>query len=136
MDTSLLIKDAQDLFRSRSVACLLENDQLHLMIKSSPVKNILSKIYNEKTSLLKHNMVEERSLFETDKCLITRDYKMTQLVSSDVVLIGERHTADLLMATLEGLGGVFNKMWISDKIIFEYNLVSYYNGDKPEIARE
>ena len=133
VDTSQLIKDEHDIFSSRRVACILENDQLHNMIISSPTKNILSRIFQEKTRL-GPDMTKERELFEGENCLISRDYKMTQLFSSEIFLVGERHTADLLMSTFEGFEGIFNKLWISETI-YEYNLVAYYNGDKPEIGR-
>ena len=72
VDTSQLIKDVHDVFSSRKIACFVAHNQLYDMILSSPTKNILWKIFNEKTGL-REDMVEERKLLSGDRCLVSKN---------------------------------------------------------------
>lgn len=75
VDTSHLIKNERDIFTSKKMACVAQDDQLVTMILSSPTKNILSKVYYEKTKL-RPNMVKERQFFKSGRCLLYRDMKL------------------------------------------------------------
>lgn len=123
MDTSQLLKDEQDIFSSPKVACFLKNDQLHSMVISTQVKNILSRIFAEKT-FFRADMLEERALLG-DRCLFTSDFiKIAKIIQdSDVFMLGEGTLMNMLMAGMSLLEGVFKKMWLNEKPLYEYNHV-------------
>ena len=78
VDTSQLIKNKQDLLSTKKVACMVENEQMMNLIISSPTKNILSRIFYEKTRL-RPDMVEERAIFGIDRCLLSRQPEMIKV---------------------------------------------------------
>ena len=91
VDTSQLIKDEHDLFSTKRVACLFKNEQMMNMIASSPNKNVLSRVLNQKTRL-RPDMMKERELFEGDHCLLTPSVKLLTLmefVESKIYLLGK-----------------------------------------------
>ena len=135
VDTSQLVKDEQDIISTSKVACMLKDDQLHSLIVSSRTKNVLRRIFHEKTRL-RPDMARERAILENDRCLLPSDYvKITKIIQiSDVFLVGERTLANLLLTSLSMLEGLLKKLWIPEKI-YEYNNVVYYNRDKQWIGR-
>ena len=134
VDTSQLVKNEQDIFSTSKVACMLKQDQLHNMIGSSSTKNILSRILYEKTRL-RPDMAKERELLKSDHCLAERSPKLLSLFSSDnFFFVGERNMFHIFLTAFSLVDGFFNKLWIAEKI-YEYNLVIYYNADKPTIGR-
>ena len=65
---------------------MLQNEQLHHLIVTSPAKSILWKIY-EKTRL-RADMKQDRELLKGDRCLLSRNAAMFRIIDSDVFLIG------------------------------------------------
>ena len=114
---------------------MLKDDQLHSMIVSSSTKNVLWRIFHEKTRL-RPDMARERAILENDRCLLPSDYvKITKIMQiSDIFIVGERTIANILLPSLYMLEGIFKKLWIPEKI-YEYNQVVYYNRDKQWIGR-
>ena len=129
------VKDERDIFTTQKVACMLENEQLTNLIASSPTKNILWRIFNEKTRL-RPDMIKEREIIERDRCLLFRDPKMIQLLRSDIFLVGETTAGNLLMSSSYLFEEMSNKLWVNQRSFYEYNLVIYYNSDKSRIGRE
>ena len=93
------------------------------MILSSPTRNILSRIFYEKTQF-RSDMEAEREILKKDRCLLFRDPKVLQLLKSDLYLCGERTGGNLLMSSSFLFEGMFKKLWVNKRAIFEYNLVS------------
>ena len=136
MDTSELIVDSHDVFSTRKVACMMKKEPLSIMIASSTTRNILWKIYYEKTHL-RSDMEKEKAFLGRDLCHLDIDpVHMMGILNSDVFFVGQRSTGEVLMSTSIPYAGDSKKLLLNEKPIFEFNLVSYYNGDKPEIGRE
>ena len=114
---------------------MVENEQMMNLIISSPTKNILSSIFYEKTRL-RPDMVEERAILGKDRCLFTRDRMVTQLLDSEFYLFGERKLGTMLMGIPFLVGAMPKKLWLNERDIYEYNLVIYYNREKPRIGKE
>ena len=130
VDTSQLIKDESDLFKTHRVACLVKSEQLANMISSSSVKNVLSKVYYEKTRL-RPEMARERAILKSDFCLLSIDSPLIyDLLNSDFFLFGERKGGNYLLANSFMFEKLFNRVWLNEKPVFEYNLVIYHNRDK------
>lgn len=125
VDTSDLIQNPRDIFTTKKVACMLENDQFTNMITSSPTRNILAKIYDEKT-LLRPDMIKERAVLKRPRCLLFRDPSVFQLLKSDLFLVGERTAGNLLMSSSFLFEGMFKKLFVNQKSIYEYNLVGFW----------
>ena len=121
VDTSSLIIDESDIFKSRKVGCMLKNDQLHNMILNSPNKNILSRIY-ERTRF-RPDMLKEKTLLKSDRCLLTRDARMFQLLHSNVFFLSERKAAELFLAVYFLGEAFFKLLWLNERRIYEYNKV-------------
>ena len=134
VDTSQLISNERDIFRSSETACFCENDPLMNLIISSPNKNILSKIFWEKT-WLNPSMKKERELLKEDRCIIRDFSKLPSLFRSPIYLIGELNSANVILASLASLlEGALKAIWLNEKNLYEYRHVLYYNPAKPEIA--
>ena len=137
VDTSRLIKDDNEMFTTEKTACLLKDGQIHAMITSSPNRDVLSRIFYEKT-LLKPEMEMERKMLGEERCLIGRNIPMTKLLEAsldDFFLVMQRQTRNTLLGSSFLLGRVFKMMWISEKKVYEYPKVYYYDGNKPEIGK-
>ena len=131
-----MIQNADDIFKTRRVACIVENDQLHIIIIGSPAKSLLSRIFYEKTRL-RPDMGKERAIVKKDRCLIPRRPEVLDLMNSDLFILVAKTFVDFVLTSSSIMTGFFrNQMWISRKPIFEFNLVTYYNGDKPRIGKE
>lgn len=85
------------------------------MLANSPTKNILTRIFKEKT-FFRPDMVKEKELFRGDRCLVLRDPLMVQAFASDLVLFGPQNTGNLLMASAMYFDGIQGKVWVSDKV--------------------
>ena len=133
VDTSQLVKDEHDIFTTQRVACFVRNETLHTMVANSPArKNILSRIFDEKTRL-RDDMAKERAMLKGDRCLPPRSPEMFDLMNSDVFLVGPGTSMDLLLITSSFLfGRPFKSMWITEKKITEYPMVLYYSLRKME----
>ena len=133
------------------MACVAQDDQLVSMIFSSKTKNIISKVYYEKTRL-RPDMIKERKYFKTGRCLLYREvrlvYEMVKtgrkiecLISiaysnlafqsplliirkpfSDFFLFGPKTTGDIILVSLRAFEGFYRKLWYNRKPIFEFNL--------------
>lgn len=135
VDTSHLIKDKSDLFSTHLVACFI--GQLRNMITDSSPTNILTRVYHEKT-LLRPGMVKEMEILKGNRCHLSGDPAMANLLESSFYLIGERSVATLL-GSLPFLVEPFSKrkIWFLQNNIYEYPVAVYYNPEKdPRIGRE
>lgn len=88
-------------------------------------KNLLSKIFYEKTHLGEH-MLDERQLLQNDRCLLKRDPSLLKLMKSEhIFLVASQPLASFLLAFMS----MFEKgrsIWLSEQIVQEYNLVSWF----------
>ena len=134
VDTSQLIKDEHDLFSSRLFPCFFDNDQLSNLIVSLPTKNVLSRIFYEKTRL-RPDRVEQRKILGKDRCLMSPDIQMLRLLKIGGFLFAERKVLHLLLAMPVFVESMPNKMWLRE-MNYEYNLVTYYRRDKPRLGKE
>ena len=135
VDTSQLIKNENEILSTRKVACMGKNDQLVNMIISSPTKNIMWRIFHEKTRL-RPDMVKEREILEDDRCLLARNLEKLEkiLKSTRIYLIADRRMIDLVLASSFIFENNIKKLWISQPL-YEYNKVIYYhNGNNPTIG--
>ena len=108
------------------------------MVTSSPTKTntVLSRIFYEKTRL-RPDMAFERAILESDRCLLSKHPKVFQLFDSPVFIVGEKKGSNMLAAATRVLfEGNLKKVWSKERDIYQYNLVFYYNGDKPRIGEE
>ena len=131
VDTSELVKDEVEAFRTRKVACVLGVGQLASLIAATPNKNVLWRLFHEKTRL-REDMVKERQFLETDHCWITGQSNMFQLLKSDIFAMGEQNAKNFLLS----VPGAFTDkgVFCNDKI-YEYALSLFYTIDKPWIGR-
>ena len=112
----------------------MAEEQLVSMIATSKTKNILSRIYSEKT-LLRSDMVAERNFIKGEHCFVPKDPQIFQLFGqSDVFLVGERTVGNLFLSIPNLLTGFVNQLWFNQRPIFEFNLAIYYDRDKPELG--
>ena len=134
VDTSQLVKDKQDLLSTQKVVCIFKKGLLHNLASSSSKNSLLRKIYYEK-SRLRPEMKMLRELYG-DRCWVTLDRKIMQLVlANGIYVLGPKDVGNLLMSIGSLVKSFFTKVWLIEKI-YEYNLVFYYNPDKPRIAWE
>lgn len=106
------------------------------MITSSPVYNILSKVYYEKTRL-SPDMLEERELLGQDRCLVTRDLKMLKLIKMRVFVMAERKVGDWLLSVPFVVEGMPKKIWLSDRATeYSYPLVIYYSRESTKVGKQ
>ena len=128
VDTSQLIKNRYDIFRSSRVACFLDHEQEMNIIQASKFrqKSLLSKIFYEKT-FLSPGMVTERQLLKGDRCIGKHDVSLINLIKSEhVFFVGSQFLMDFVLALLS----MFEKglsIWVSEESVEEYNLVTYYS---------
>lgn len=135
VNTSQLIKDDQDLFSSQKVACFIEEEHLTSLIASAPSKNVLTRVFNEKT-WLPPGMTKERHILKSDRCLMKRNPSIYSLFNSNFYLIGERSSANYVLAISFMFERLFKKLWINERAISEYPLMMYHARDKPKINGE
>lgn len=70
---------------------MLENGQMQNLAVGSPAKNILARIFYEKTRL-RPDMLMEKAMLGSDRCLVSRDpAKLSKITKSDVYLVGGAH---------------------------------------------
>ena len=133
----MIVKDANDLLSGPKITCMLEKEPLTHMILTSPVRNTIWKIYEN--TRLKPGMDKEREIVQNpDRCLISEKSRLTKLMSSNVVFVGEKTSGNLLMSASFLFAGMFNKWWVTEKNtegVEGYNQVIYLNGKKPSLAR-
>ena len=87
-------------------------------------------------------MVKEREVLPSGRCLIPRDVNMIQLAHRylEFFAVGERNAVNLLLASFIKFNAFLGeKLWINDKPIHEYPLVSkrlfiYTVGNKEWIS--
>ena len=97
VDTSQLLKDETDIFKSKKVACLDESDQLTALMANSPANNILGKLY-QKTKF-RADMTKERQLLQNESCLMPLiGFKMIKILKSDIFVLGGRKVRFCLIA--------------------------------------
>lgn len=120
----------ENIFRPDRVACFVDQEQEMNMIESarSPTnQNLLSRIFHERT-YFSEEMVAERQLLQSDRCLLKRDPSLLKLMKSEhVFLVASQPLTGFLLAFMS----MFMKgesVWLSEQIIQEYNLVLYYTA--------
>ena len=103
------------------------------MIVSSPNKNIVSKIFYDKTRL-RPDMTGEREIMGDDRCLFRTSRSMFGFIKyhENVFVVGERYARNVLLSIplFEGA-----KIFDAFNNIFEYPLANFFNPDKPEIGQ-
>ena len=129
VNTSQLIKDDFDLLNNQKVACFLEDEHLTSTITNSPSKNVLTRVFNEKT-WLREDMKKEREMLKSGRCMLSRNPSISALLDSDVYFIGERSLANYLLANPIFFKSLFKKLWVNERAIAEYPLVVYHTRDK------
>ena len=72
--------------------------KLHKMIASSPNKNLLWRIFDEKTRL-RPDQIEEKQIVENERCLVPRDPKIVALLKTDAFVVGDRKMVDTFVET-------------------------------------
>lgn len=105
MDTSNLIKNEQDLLATTRVACLFSSEEISNLVGGAPQKSILWRAYHEKMRL-RADMVYERTILNSDRCVIPRDSKVLGLLESDFFILAERNQGNLFMASSFLLQGI------------------------------
>ena len=141
VDTSHLIKDESDIFKTSRVACINTNEQIMNMVKSnwsdsdrctkkarlkllsspkvtsSPTRNkdILSRIYYEKT-LFGPGSGREKQLFGGDRCFLIRSLAMLEVLDLDIFLVGPRAMGNFLLTSTIYFENFKREGWINDKV--------------------
>ena len=154
VDTSFLIKNEQEIFSSRRVVCFLDKvcnlnlkktkiskpnffNQVPLtnMIATSPIRNTLWRIFHEKT-LFQPDMKRERAIIGRDRCLLDTNPSLAQIVDSEKLsFVGEmRNALSPILAAASTFPGAVNKLFLTGPI-YEYNLVVFYNPQKPRLGQ-
>lgn len=135
MDDSQLIKNQADLFSTSRVACLVADEQLHNMILGSPgTKNLLWRIYHEKT-LLKPEMTKERAIIKGERCLIPRSIQLLEFFKSFVFFVCPATAANLVQASLFLFKQQAISLWINEKVLVEFNMVICFSLRQPDNKR-
>lgn len=125
VDTSDLMQTEQDLFNTRRVACFLDKEKEMNLATDLTNKNILTRIYNEKTKF-RADQVKERKLCNNERCLFPRDLRTIDLIDSDLYSIGSKTLFNFFLAFFAQFNAN-KKMWKAPKPIQQYNSVFYYN---------
>ena len=107
---------------------MLEGDEMMNIALSSPIKNVIWRIYQSKL-YLKPEMEEERTIINDVRCRLPRSLKIFELFKPAFFLIMERSQANLFLANSNMLQGVGNKpkLWMYGRNLYSYNRVFYYN---------
>ena len=111
---------------------MVETGQLTSLISQTPTKNLLWKVYDEKTRL-RQDMLAERKLIGDDRCFFKRQRGLFDLIKyhENIFVVGPSNERNLLVSIplFEG-ANIFEALKIT-----EYRLVNFYSSDKPEIGR-
>lgn len=128
MDTSQLVHNVEAMFRPDRTACFVDQEQETNMVKTAnfPQKSLLARIFNEKT-FFPEEMVYERHLLNSDRCLIQRDAAMMELQKSDHVYFVGSQTVMSFILMFASMLLKSRSVWISDEPLYEYPLVSYFS---------
>lgn len=102
----------------------MARDQLHQMITTSPNRDILTEIF-EKTRL-KPEMAKERSLLKGERCLLTKDPEILDLMTPDFFFVAPGVLLDMFLNFSFMLPKFFKRIWINSNVK-DYNLVLYYS---------
>ena len=134
-DTSQLVIDAGDIFRTNKVACILKYGQMYDLVVGSPNnRNLLWKIFHEKTKI-RSDMKKENEIFPDGRCLVGLiGFKILEIISSKVFFVGDRRLADFFLSGTFFIEGSIKKIWISEKL-YEYPQVIYYAAGKSMIGK-
>ena len=85
VDTSQLVKNADDILSSPKIVCMLEHEPLMTMILSSHNKqSVLWRVY-EKTRLRPGMAIERLALNNRDRCLVNGDTYLSRLLKSEIM---------------------------------------------------
>ena len=110
---------------------MLDSGQFVSLIAATPNKNVLWRLYHEKTRL-REDMESERQLLGKDNCWITDDPNMFQLLKADGFALGERNVKNFLIS----IPGTFVDVGLfCNNRIYEYALSLFYTVDKPWIGK-
>ena len=138
VNTSLLIKDMDDLLSTQKIACLMKAEPSTHMIASMPRNSVLFKVYNEKTRL-GEDKIKEREVIKSDRCLLETDPRIFDRAYSifdlDAFILSERKISSIVLVNAYLFKAFFDKIWLNNRAFFEYAQVIYYTRDKPRIGR-
>ena len=122
VDVSQLIKDERDILSTQKLACIVKDEAVHNLILSSPPESLLGRIYEK--SRLRPEMAHEKAILNRDHCVVGEAFLITKLMFSDVFIAEIKSTMDIFFAASYGFGGIFKKLWISEKPIHEFRMVA------------
>ena len=108
---------------TRKVSCFMKNENEAKIAQTASKNSTMDRIWTEKT-YLPAEMVKERKLIKSDRCVLEKDTTMFGLIGSDVVIIGSEslsYYAFMLMASADWSV----KTWLLQKNVYQYNLGDY-----------
>lgn len=90
-----------------------------------PKAFLMSRLFHEKTKLRKE-MVKERALLKSDRCVAERDSSMLHVITSkQLFFIGTELFSYLALLLLSSINMPIES-WILDHDLYEFNTVVYY----------
>lgn len=125
IDTFDLIKNTRELLNTKKVVCFLNRDTEMNLAINSPKNTILSKLFHEKTRL-RDDQVKEKLFLNNQHCLMKLDVKMAEMLKSDILLVISKVESNFHLMLYAEVGFP-DKIWIFNKNIQLYNVVTYYN---------
>ena len=85
----------------------------------------MSRLFYEKTKL-RNDMLKERTLLKSDRCVAERDSSMIHVITSkDVFFVGTELFSYLALLLLSSINMPLES-WILDHDLYEFNTVVYY----------
>lgn len=131
IDTSQLITTKEEIFESKRVACLVNQGTEMFLASSSPINNLLTRIYNEKTYLPVEMKKEREEIYKNDRCLFTRDSKTLSatFTNENTFTVGSTTSSNFWFVLFSHFQQEDStvKIWISPQIIHEFSVVIYYS---------
>ena len=124
VDSSGVIKDKEDIFKTNRTACYLENDIEHSLALASPNDSLLTRIYHEKTKLTKP-MPGLRNKRIKDRCIIEKSIDNADFHVDDAFgVVGEQ----MAYILLRGLSDVKSKniIWVCQNEVYSLNFHIYH----------
>lgn len=80
---------------TKKVSCFIENESEIKIAQTASKSSIMYRIYEEKIGL-REDMVKERKLIKSDRCVLEKDSSMFGLVGSDVLIIGSESLCEFI----------------------------------------
>lgn len=124
VDSSAVIKDKNDIFKTDRTACYLEGDIEHNLALTSPNDSLLTRIFNTKTKLTKP-MLGLRNKRIKDRCIVEKSIDNADFhVDNAFGVVGEQ----MAYVLLGGLSEVKSKnlIWIGQNEVYSLNYHIYH----------